>query len=341
MRSGPPARAAKVRPRHCAGSEHEITIQSTQGRPGFGSRFVADGDTIVTHEVICRTGRRGESCWQEVRIRSVDGNEVIDRERLYLEPYVHHAFAINRGIVAVREAAWGRTPEQLVLFTGRDGAWRESERLVVKEDCQRLPGDRGDGLHLGDRTLVLGNHVTWCVYEQGTTGWHYSTSIKRTSQLNQDIGVSRDRFVVLSADGVDIYHAASGWRRSRVLSAPPGVRFTDLAIEDRWLVTRAGDVLQVYDLDAARLVATLSSQFHGDEFATAFAVRGSTIAATGSADQVWRFVGGTWQPRGALTGIEHRSSGRRVEVGGMIWIGDPRDGDGACGGAIHGFRIPD
>ena len=172
-----------------------ITIQSTQGRPGFGSRFVADGDTIVTHEVICRTGRRGESCWQEVRIRSVDGNEVIDRERLYLEPYVHHAFAINHGIVAVREAAWGRTPEQLVLFTGRDGAWRESERLVVEEDCQRLPGDRGDGLHLGDRTLVLGNHVTWCVYEQGTTGWHYSTSIKRTSQLNQDIGVSRDRFV--------------------------------------------------------------------------------------------------------------------------------------------------
>src|SRR6185295_4736193 len=84
-----------------------ITIESTQGRPGFGSRFVADGDTIVTHEVICRTGRRGESCWQEVRIRSVDGNEVIDRERLYLEPYVHHAFAINRGIVAVREAAWG------------------------------------------------------------------------------------------------------------------------------------------------------------------------------------------------------------------------------------------
>ena len=158
----------------------------------------------------------------------------------------------------------------------------------------------------------------------------------------RDSGVSRDRFVVLTSDGIYVHDASTGWRPSRVIQPPPGATFEKLALGDRWLVTRASDRLYVYDLDAARLVTTLPSQVgHDNEFATWFAVGDTTIAATGTVDQVWTFDGTTWHPAGLLVGANDKSPPiyRETKIGDVVWIGNPRMGDGRDGGTIHGFRL--
>jgi hypothetical protein len=323
------------------GASSSITIHSENGNRGFGMYFATHGSTIVTHDLSCHTGRRGgRVCWPVVRIGRIDDDRVVESERLVFQTL--DSFAVAQDTIVVRRAEVFRKSGELHFFTKTDEGWRTSQPLALEPACVGENHGYDREVELGARTLVVNSDQAWCIYERSGATWRYTTSLRKARDQLQEIGVSRDRIVVLNLHSVDLYQGAEGqWRGTRIIKAPAEARFSKLAVSDRWLVTRGDGVLYVYDLDTAQLAATLRSQLDDDdEFATWFAASDTTIAATGKLDQAWGFIDHAWRPLGSLTGANDKSppSWRRVHIGKLIWIGNPRSYPGPDGGSVHGFR---
>jgi hypothetical protein len=287
---------------------------------------------------------RGRTGGPSLRIGRLDGDRVIEDETPVLFSRMD-ALGVARDTVIALASHRFRGDAALFFYARAGETWEMKQELKLEPQCQAEAGEVNDAV-FGHDVLVVTTRSSirdvWCIYERHGASFRYATVIRRNRDRIRALGLSRDRFVVLTSNAVDVFQRVNGhWDERRLIKAPAGVRFTSLALSDRWFVTRGAGVLYVYELDTARLVATLSPQFEGDtEFATWFAVSDTRIAATGTIDQVWGFSGDAWHPLGALTGADSKSDpiSRHVQIGDVIWIGNPRMRTGPDGGSIHGFR---
>jgi hypothetical protein len=339
---GSVAATVVVKARTAPATTPSVVIDSQEGAKDFGELFAADGTALAAFDWSCSRRR----CLQLVRIFEA-ANEVYQR---HVMTWVQ-SFALRGDMLVLRTSIFdGERSDwshKLELVVRVNGAWMDQPAIELDDACRGR--DYYRQIALGANLLVLEAEERLCLFERTGTTWRYTDALHAKQPLA--LAVGGERIVTIHDDRVEVHErVADGttWSR-RFIVTPRRAVLGGVAASAHWVVvqaTLAGDVtpvLLVYDAATGDHVDTLSSQFYDYVFSTGgFAVTDTTIAALGRVDQAWRYTGGAWHPRGALTRASKAPATdfrRGLAIGDLIWIGQPIYGRAPHGGQIEGFDV--